>query len=142
MSGICGSGAVLFFPAAAIVGGKGIDKGVGKGLDKGVGKGFGAGVGKGLDKGVGKGLSKGVKGRGLDKGVGKGLDKGSGLDKGFGKGLDSGGGGSGLATDEPPEPCPEHLLPAVRRNCNYMTVGISSDVTSAVRRATEQQANN
>ena len=29
MSGICGSGAVLFFPAAAIVGGKG----VGKGLD-------------------------------------------------------------------------------------------------------------
>ena len=116
MSGICGSGAVLFFPAAAIVGGKG----VGKGLDKGVGKGFGAGVGKGLDKGVGKGLSKGVKGRGLDKGVGKGLDN---------------------ATDEPPEPCPEHLLPAVRRNCNYMTVGISSEVTSAARRATEQQAN-
>ena len=80
----------------------------------------GPGFGKGL--GVGKGE--------LDSGVGKGLDLGG---KGVSKGLDN-----DVIHDEP---CPQHLLPAVSRNRNYFTVGISSDIISAVRRATEQHAN-
>ena len=86
-----------------------------------------------IDKGVGKGIDKGSV---LNKGSSKGLDKGSGLEQGVGKGLDT---GEIDVVDE--QPCPEHLLPAVSRNRNYFTVGISSDVTSAVRRATEQHAN-
>ncbi len=114
----------------------------GKGVDTGLAAGFGrwpaAGGGKGgLDSGFGKGFgTRGAplafgKGK-LDSGFGKGLEKGIGLGKGVSKGFDN---------DVDEQPCPEHLLPAVSRNRNYFTVGISSDIISAVRRATAQHAN-
>ena len=115
------------FPASTIVGGGG--KG-GPSHDKGDGTG-----GPYHDKGGGKGGTSHDKGGG-GKG-GPSHDKGGGKGGPYhGKGGGTGGpshwkGGDGKGGDgNGVESCPAHLLPAVRRNRFYMTVGLESPAMS------------